>query len=170
WSDYLEPAYRRRQAAIRDGTWSEPHDLLSVLAEHGGLPDDVVAQECALYLVASVLTTTATITDAVDLILDWCDANPSDRALVVDTSSDFAARCVDETLRLRPPIKPLLLRAAAVDTTVGAHQVVAGETVGANVGTAHRDPAVYPENPDQFDPWRTPAIPVRRSHYSFGDG
>src|SRR5690606_35925304 len=91
WSDYLEPAYRRRQAAIRDGTWSEPHDLLSVLAEHGGLPDDVVAQECALYLVASVLTTTATITDAVDLILDWCDANPSDRALVVDTSSDFAA-------------------------------------------------------------------------------
>ena len=48
--------------------------------------------------------------------------------------------------------------------------VTGGQLVGANVGAAHADPDVYPDAPERFDPRRVPAIQVRRTHYSFGDG
>ncbi|MFF1555759.1 cytochrome P450 [Rhodococcus erythropolis] len=171
WDEYLEPAYRRRQAAVRDGGWSEPLDLLSVLAESGGAEgEEVVAQECALYLIASVLTTTSTITNAVELLLEWVDTHPEDRSRILDEDDEFLLRCVEETLRVRPPIKPLLLRSPEKDTIVGGCPVSSGTTVGANVGAAHVDPIVYPDHPEKFDPERVPAKQVRRTHYSFGDG
>ena len=170
WSEYLEPAYRRRQEAVRAGGWNEPPDLLSVLAEQDDVDDDTVAQECALYLVASVLTTTATITDTVELALAWCESHPEDRDRILDEDSDFLSRCVDEALRLRPPVKPLLLRVTTADMPVGGCPVEHGRIVGARVAAAHGDPTVYPDHPDEFDPGRTPAVQVRRTQYSFGDG
>ncbi|MCG3754018.1 cytochrome P450 [Amycolatopsis sp. Poz14] len=171
WTEFLEPAYRRRQAAHREGGWTEPADLLSVLASpDSGIDDDTAAQECALYLIASVFTTTSTITNTVELVSGWCEEHPADRDLVLDSSSDFLSRCVEEALRVRPPIKPLLLRQATADASVGGCPVSAGATVGANVAAAHADPAVYPDRPEKFDPTRAPAVQVRRTHYSFGDG
>ena len=171
WREYLEPAYRRRQQALSEGEWTERPDLLSVLAAHRDtIDEETVSQECALYLVASVLTTSATITNTVELLLDWCETHPSDRELVLDESSDFLVRFVEEALRVRPPIKPLLLRVAKGDAVVGGCPVSAGQMVGANVGAAHADPQVYPDDAAAFDPTRSPAVQVRRTHYSFGDG
>ncbi len=171
WAEYVEPAYRRRQAAIHGGGWTEAPDLLSVLAAHDETIDDkTVGQEAALYLIASVLTTSNTITNTIELLLGWLEDHPEDRARILDPADDFLLRSIEETLRLRPPIKPLLLRVASGETPVCGHAVAAGEVVGANIPAAHHDPEVYPDRPDEFDPLREPAVEVRRTHYSFGDG
>lgn len=170
WQTYLEPAYRRRQAAIADGGWTEAPDLLSVLAEKGDVDDDTVAQEAGLYLVASVLTSTATITDATELLMEWLETHPDDRDRVLDPTDDFLLRAVEESLRVRPPVKPVISRVAAEQTDVGGVPVAEGTLVGMNIPAAHLDPTVYPDAPESFQPLREPAVDVRRTHYSFGEG
>ncbi|WP_454688916.1 cytochrome P450 [Achromobacter aloeverae] len=170
WTNYIEPAYRRRQAAIAGGGWTEPPDLLSVLAEMEDMDDDIVAQEACLYLVASVLTSTSTVTNATELLIAWLRAHPEDRPRALDRKDDFLLRAVEETLRVRPPVNPLIGRVATERATVGGQQVEAGVLVGMNIVESNLDPAVYPDDPDAFKPLRTPAIDTRRTHYSFGEG
>jgi cytochrome P450/ferredoxin-NADP reductase len=170
WTTLLEPAYRRRQKAISEGGWDEAPDLLSVLSELGDVDDDTVAQEAGLYLVASVLTSTATITDATEQLMTWLAEHPEDLERALDPEDGFLLAAIEESLRVRPPVKPVISRVAKGEVEVGGRTVEAGAMVGMNIPSAHVDPAVYPDSPGEFCPHREPAIDVRRTHYSFGEG
>ncbi len=77
--------------------------------------------------------------------------------------ADFAARCVEETLRYDSPVQ-LLSRIAGEDTELAGVPVSEGGIVLVLLGAANRDPRRHTD-PDTFDPDRADV-----GHQSFGGG
>lgn len=68
--------------------------------------------------------------------------------------------CLEESMRIYPPV-PMLLRATARDDVLAGHKVKAGTTVASMIWHAHMDPRWWPE-PEKFDPNRfMPGAPKR---------
>jgi cytochrome P450 len=70
---------------------------------------------------------------------------------------------IEEALRWNPPVT-WMMRVAEHDTQLGGHDIPAGAIVEGCIGAANRDPARF-ENPDVFDPGRSP-----RPNLSFSVG
>lgn len=76
---------------------------------------------------------------------------------------ELSATALEEMLRFDSPLH-LFERTATADTTIGEVTVKAGEKVGALLGSANRDDAVF-NNAQSFDITRTP-----NTHIAFGAG
>jgi cytochrome P450 len=76
---------------------------------------------------------------------------------------DLLPAAIEETLRYRAPIQ-WLMRTPRRDIEMAGQMIPAGKLVLAVVGSANRDPAVFPE-PARFDITRNP-----NPHLSFGHG
>ncbi|HEY1651513.1 MAG TPA: cytochrome P450 [Acidimicrobiales bacterium] len=76
----------------------------------------------------------------------------------------LAADAVEETLRFDTPIYAWR-RLTLTDTTLGGVAIPAGEIVLAALGSANRDPDLFPD-PDRFDVHRVGA----RQHFAFSKG
>lgn len=73
---------------------------------------------------------------------------------------------IEETLRFEAPVAHLPLRYATEDIQVGDVLIKQGEAILASYAGANRDPEVYGDTADEFDPTRSD----KRSHLSFGYG
>jgi cytochrome P450 len=71
--------------------------------------------------------------------------------------------CVEELIRFDSPLQ-LFERTATTDVEIAGYRVAEGEKIGALLGAAARDPAVF-EEPDKLDIGRTP-----NAHLGFGMG
>ena len=76
---------------------------------------------------------------------------------------DLAATAIEELLRLQPPVH-LDGRLAAEDVDLGGVTVRAGEWAMAVIGSANRDPAMFP------DPERLDLTRAKNPHLAFGRG
>jgi hypothetical protein len=77
---------------------------------------------------------------------------------------------VHESLRLHPA-SPVSLRHALADVTLRSGTVIpAGSMVSISLLDANRDPAVFGERPDEFDPFRVLADGATPWGLSFGHG
>lgn len=88
--------------------------------------------------------------------------HPEERAALLDDPARIPS-AVEELLRYDSPLHALM-RIAGRDTTLGGHEVRAGDVVYLMLGAANRDPAQF-EEPDRLD--------VRREHprhLAFGAG
>ena len=123
-------------------------DLLSALlaleTEDGSLGDDALLPFCNLMIVAGNETTTKLLGNA----LYWLWRNPEQRALVADDLS-MIPQWVDETLRYDNSTQALM-RLALEDVEMSGVTIPAGDYVLLLVGSANRDPDVFP-NPDAYD-------------------
>ena len=178
--DFVRPSWQRRAALIEAqpseqlGSESLPHDILTVLLLHRDDPalelddDGRVVREVATYLQGGTHTSAQTLTNALDLLFEMEAGTPGiiDRAAV---DLPFAQRVVHETLRLRPTT-PKIKRRAEADTVIAGVAVPKDAMVILDAAAAHRDPAIFGPNPDDFDPDREldPAIP--RWGLAFGAG
>ena len=177
--DFVRPAMATRTAlidSVRRGELSEgdlPHDILTVLLLHRADPqlelddDGRVVREVATYLQGGTHTSAQTLVNALDLIF----ATDASESIVQRIATDtlFAQRAVQETLRLRPTT-PKIKRRAEADTEIAGRKIPKDALVVLDVVTANRDPRLFGQRPDAFDPDRTVDPGVPRWGHSFGAG
>lgn len=168
-----------REAAIarlRAGEITEdelPHDILTVLLLHRDDPaleldEGRLVREVSTYLQGGTHTAAQTLVNFFDLWWAYADAHPGAWERLVDDRA-FAQRCMHETLRLRPTT-PKIKRHAEAATTIAGRAIPAGATVVLDAVAGNRDPALFGEQPDAFDPDRAVDPSVARWGLSFGAG
>lgn len=173
--EFLRPSIARRQEVIGRvdaGVADEgelPRDVLTVLLRNSDqleLPDDVVLRETCFFLLAGAHTSATAFVRTADALFDL-EPDPARRAAL---DRRFLQRCVHETVRLHPS-SPVAMRwaLAEVDLT-GAGHVAAGDKVVVDLVAANRDPSVFGEDADVFDPVRDLASGVAPWGLSFGLG
>lgn len=167
---FYASSVKRRQAAAPG---EAPSDLLTVLlgAAHqtvGHLSEQTVRNETAFFFEAGAHTSSQSLANTLHYVLDWVTAEGApapggvmDRALL--------QRCVHEALRLRPT-NPLVRRRAIRDTTVEGRPIREGQVVLVNTYAANRDPSVYGDDAEVYNPLRE--LPPSGLSYglSFGAG
>ncbi|HEX5466496.1 MAG TPA: cytochrome P450 [Candidatus Limnocylindrales bacterium] len=178
--DFVRPAWETRRQAIeaagdQAGSGAElPHDILTVLLLHrtdGSLEledDGRVVREVATYLQGGTHTSAQTIINTLDLAFPLEQEQPGVLTRIVADRA-YAQRCVHETLRLRPTT-PKIKRRAEAETVVAGRAIPRDALVILDVATANRDPALYGDRPDAFDPDRAIAPDAARWGLSFGGG
>jgi cytochrome P450 len=143
----------------------EGTDVLSALVnavdEEGGFTDDEICTAAAQFLSAGFETTATAIGNAIVLLC----GHPEQRAALEADWSRLDA-CVEEMLRLEPPVEGLF-RTAAGSQTVGGQDVPADAKVRMVFASANRDPERFTD-PDAFRLDR-PAAELRQ-HLAFGHG
>jgi len=174
------PSIERRSillAALEKGEITEdelPHDILTALVRHRhdpelGLTDDfLVIREAATYLQGGTHTSSQTLVNALDLLIDSREHHPGywER---VKADIAFAQRCMHETLRLRPTT-PKAKRRAEDATKIGNVEIPKGALVILDLNKANRDPEVFGEDAEAFNPDRDIASRMPRWGLSFGGG
>jgi cytochrome P450 len=133
-------------------------DLATAELDGERLDDEEIFSFLRLLLPAGVETTFRSSGNLLHLLLthpDQLDAVRDDRSLL--------PQAIEEGLRLEPPLL-ITARVVTQAVNVGGVDIPAGSTVVPMLGSANRDPAVYPD-PDRFDIFRDP-----RQHISFGHG
>lgn len=166
--------YREVTAALRDfGEWLDTHveqlrrhpgaDLLSQLIEardeQGALDDLELKATAGLVLAAGFETTVNLLGNAIALL----HRHPGQLDRLRGESALWS-NCVDEALRLDPPVL-LTGRVCARTTSVAGIEVREGTNVVTVLAGANRDPLVF-EHPERFDVARENA----RDHVSFSGG
>lgn len=176
--EFLKPSIDRRRGLLDQvaaGTAGEsvlPRDILTTLMRHGdelGLTDDVMAREVAFFLLAGAHTSATAFVRTIDHALSWVEEHPEDlRRLAEDRL--FVQRCVHETIRLNPS-SPVGVRRALADITLrsGLH-IPEGSRVVIDLMRVNRDPEIFGDSADTFDPNRTTPDGVGPFGLSFAAG
>jgi cytochrome P450 len=132
-------------------------DLISDLRQ-GGLTADELIATAVLLLMAGHEATVNVIGNGVYALLthraQW-------ERLVADPG--LLDSCVEELIRFDSPLQ-LFERTATTDVEIAGFRVAEGEKIGALLGAAARDPAVF-DDPDTLDIGRSP-----NAHLGFGMG
>lgn len=150
FADYLRTLAAQRRTHPGD-------DLLSHLMAAELTEDEVVAT-AALLLMAGHEASVNVVGNGVYALLRHPDQW---QQLVQDPN--LALSAVDELIRFDAPLQ-LFERTATADIEIAGYPVARGQKIGALLGAAARDPAVFPE-PDTLDISRAP-----NPHLGFGAG
>jgi cytochrome P450 len=170
---YVTPSLARRAALIGAGE-EPPFDLLTVAlrAQRAGegMDHGLIVREAGLYLHGGSHTSAQTVCNTFALLLGAQGGEPRPDLLArAGRDLTFAQRCVHETLRLRPTT-PRIKRVAVDDAEVAGQAVPAGALVVLDVARANRDPGLFGDGADRYDPDRAPAADVPLWGLSFGAG
>ena len=168
WEEFIAPSLERRRAMPADEL---PPDLIATLAVDPEVDEELIVREAALYLIASVFTTTTTIINTVAALARWFEQHPGDRERALDPADGFLRAAVDESLRLQPPITPVLMREAldgvALPSGVRARE---GDALACDIIAAHRDARLFGADSGEYDPHRRAQGRTRPHYWAFGDG
>lgn len=178
--DFVRPSWARRTALVervRRGEIADdelPQDILTALLLRRHDPSLALAdegrivREVATYLQGGTHTSAQTLVNALDLIFVFAGGGI---ATIERAAADtlFAQRVIQETLRLRPQT-PKMKRRAEADAEVAGRAIPKDALVVLDVATANRDPKLFGERPDEFDPDRVIDPSVHRWGLSFGAG
>ncbi len=159
---FLYPSRQRRLALVRAYERGErsdadlPRDVITTLlrdrAAHP-LSEDVFRREIAFYLQAGAHSTANSVVHALHEIFDWRERWP-DRWARYGSDPLFIQRCVHESLRLNPA-SPVAWRRANRRLSILGEQIDADDRVVIDLKAANRDPSVYGDDADTFNPLRT---------------
>ena len=133
------------------------------------LPPDVVLRETCFFLLAGAHTSATAFVRTLHNVfgLDVSAPVDGDRAR---TDLGFLQRCVHETVRLQPS-SPVAMRWSLAEIELGNGQMVGpGDKVVIDLMAVNRDPRVFGDRPDEFDPHRGLPDSVGRWGLSFGTG
>jgi cytochrome P450 len=174
--EFFEPALRRRRElvdSVRRGDANQdelPRDVLTtMLLHHNDMWDDsLLFREVALYMHASIRTTTRAVYHSVDEILKWIATHPEDAGIVENTLALRGA--VGEVLRIHPLLPAMVRRATARVTLPSGLVVEEGTDVGLLFAEANRDPAIFGPDADEFNPARYRSLPPTVNPYGFAFG
>lgn len=175
---FLTPSRQRRMRiveAFERGRLDEselPRDVMTILLKNREklqLPEDVFRRELAFYLQAGAHSTANSTTHAMHEILSWCDRHPDARARL-ESDPTFLQRCVHESLRLHPA-SPVAWRRAACPVSIDRlGELDPGDRVIVDLHEANRDPAIFGDDADEFNPHRELPQAVWPFGLTFGYG
>lgn len=176
--EFLQPSIATRRTAIarfEAGDIDEaalPRDVLTVLLRNQDnlhLPADVVLRETCFFLLAGAHTSATAFVRTLHNVFGLAQTNPidADRA---QSDLAFLQRCVHETIRLQPS-SPVAMRWALddLDLADGTH-ICQDDQVVIDLMAANRDPAIFGDDSDHFDPHRELPTGVAPWGLSFGLG
>jgi len=178
--DFVGPAWARRSDAIeahrRAGTLEAiaHQDVLTTLLVHREDPaleledDGRIVREGATYLQGGTHTSSQTLLHTLDFLLPRMEADETERRRVVGDRL-YVARCIHETLRLRPVTERMKRRAEA-DVEIGGVAIPADTMVVLDVRTANRSEELFGPDANEFNPDRELGEGVPRWGLSFGFG
>ena len=176
--EFFEPSLQRRQDLVdrfERGDIDEvdlPRDVLTTLLRNQDrleLDDATVLREIAYFPWVGSHSTSHQLVHAMHHIFEWMAADPSSRA-ELERDDEMRQRFVHESMRLHPA-SPVAQRIALTDVTLKSGRVLpSGAEVTIVVHDANRDPAVFPNAPERFDPYRKIADGVAPWGLSFGHG
>jgi cytochrome P450 len=169
--EFVTPSIARRQALMEAGE-ELPQDVLSVLLANEDslhLPHDVIVREVAFYLLAGAHTSATAFTRVSHSMFTWLHQHPEDAELV-HSDRLFVQRCTHETIRLQPS-SPVAMRWALddIELKTGTH-VPKGAKVVIDLLAVNRDPSVFGDDAEVFDPHRPLPPGVPPYGLSFGSG
>jgi cytochrome P450 len=174
---FLQPSIARRRLLLRRLAAGEiaeedlPRDVLTVLLRNEDaldLPDDIVLREIAFYMQAGSHSTANATVHALHEILTWAGEDTGRWRRLGDPL--FVQRCVHESLRLHPASPESWRRATCPVHIAGAGDVDAGQDLVMDLHRANRDPAIFGEDADRFDPDRPLPKGVMPFGLTFGLG
>lgn len=176
--EFLQPSIARRRDALERFEAQQiteddlPHDVLTVLLrnqDHLDLPPDVVLRETCFFLLAGAHTSATAFVRTLHNIFSFDVASPAD-AERARTDMAFLQHCVHETVRLQPS-SPVAMRWAIDDVELpGGIHLAAGDKLVIDLMAVNRDPSVFGDAADAFDPHRALPAGVARWGLSFGLG
>lgn len=167
--DFLRPSIARREKlldAFAAGALEAsalPRDMLTVLLRNEDrleLTPDLLSREIAFYLQAGSHSTANAMVHAVQELLSWCADDPG-RRRALETDRVFLQRAVHEALRLHPASPVAWRRATEALTLPDGQALVPEDLLVLDLAAANRDPSVFGEDSDRFNPYRE--ISVRRA-------
>lgn len=177
-SRFLQPSLARRRALLAEveaGTRDRvtlPADVLMALVAAGpelGMTEAQFVQEGIFYMLAGAHTTIHSLAHAIHEIFGWVDADPA-RAERLREDPFLIQRCVFESVRLHPSSPVARRRALAPVSLADGTAVAPGEELEVDLHAANREPALFGDAPDRFDPDRTPVDGVLPYGLSMGHG
>ena len=175
---FFTPSLDRRRRLIesfKSGAIAEdelPRDVLTTLLRNQDrleLPPDIVLREVAYFPWVGSHSTSNQLVHAMHHVFEWIEARPNDRERL---SADriLLQRFVHESLRLHPA-SPVSLRHAREDIVLKSGvEIPRGSLVAVELDKANRDPSVWGDHADEFDPFRPLAEGVMPWGLSFGHG
>ncbi len=176
--DFFIPSKTRREELLSDfesGKIIEdelPRDVFTTLLRNSetlDLDDDVVFREICFYLQAGAHSTANAFTHTVDDLFAWGEQYPSDLELARNDLS-FVQRCMHESLRLSPA-SPVALRTPLEDVELSDGTLLPeGAHVVLDLIEANRDPTIFGDSADVYDPHRIVPDGIARWGMSFGAG
>lgn len=176
--EFLQPSIVRRRALLAEvaaGTRSDddlPRDVLTVLLRNRDdldLAPDVVLRETCFYLLAGAHTSATAFVRTLHSIFALAATSAADARRARD-DAEFIQRCVHETIRLQPS-SPVAVRWALEPMVLdGGTSVEPGDKVVIDLMAANRDPSVFGDDADRFDPHRALPAGVGPWGLSFGLG
>lgn len=168
---FFDPSLRRRAAMVQAAGAEESPDLIHLLLTHCeslAMDPAMILRETVHYLVATGGTTTTVFVHGCHEIWRWAATHPEDAVKLGDP--EFVQAGMNEATRLWPPSGWQLRKAGADLTLRSGRRVREGETLGLNLISANRDPAVFGADADQFNPNRPATKHVAPVGLSYGDG
>lgn len=176
--EFLTPGVARRRAildriAAGEAPESElPPDVLSVLVRNQDnldLTPEIICREVAFYLLAGAHTSATAFTRTMHHIFSWLAEHP-EAAEQPRQDRLFCQRATHETIRLQPS-SPVAVRWAEADFELAdGTEVRAGDKVVIDLPAVNRDPAVYGDDADEFNPQREIPEGAHPWGLSFGMG
>ena len=176
--EFLQPSIVRRRALVAQvaaGTIDQddlPRDVLTTLMLHEDellLAPDVVLREICFFLLAGAHTSATAFVRTLHHVFAMAQDRPEDFELAT-TDLSFLQRCVHETVRLQPS-SPIAMRWALADVDLaGGVHVPTGARLTIDLMAVNRDPEVFGDDADAFDPHRVLGPGVAPWGLSFGLG
>jgi cytochrome P450 len=179
--EYLRPSLDRRIEFARCHKAGEvaetnlPRDMLMALCLAGDLsrPDDdqkipFVWRQCALFLTASVKTTSHSLPHVFVHLAEWLEEHPEDKEKLTDP--EFLHMAAGESLRLHQT-SPVRFRRAVKDLTLSTgRKVAAGEMVALFAPPANVETGMFGADARYFDPYRKTPDGLQPWGMTFGVG
>ncbi len=142
---------------------------LVVTGAHPEYEDESQAiRESAILFVATVASSTLTVVNSVGDLSAWLAEHPEHYHQRAD--HDFVLDAMQESLRLRSPFSPYVVRMAALDTTVAGCPAARGQEIRVSIPGANSDPTIWGEDAHKYNPLRQVPEGLRRYGISFGVG
>jgi cytochrome P450 len=172
WSRRIEAIDAHRQAGTIDAIVHQ--DILTALLIYRDEPvlelrdDGRIVREVATYLQGGTHSSAQTLMHTLHYLMPRFEHDPGERTRVLNDLL-FVARCVHETLRLRP-VTARMKRRAEVATEIAGTRIPAGTMVVLDVAAANVNEELYGADAADFNPDRPLRDGVPRWGLSFGFG
>lgn len=176
-SSFLQPSVERRTRmleAVASGSLDAqelPRDVLTVILQARDeltLDGQLLLREIAFYMQAGAHSTANSVIHAFHEIILWAGADEERWQRLSDPL--FVQRCVHESLRLHPA-SPEAWRTSMCPMSIsGGGDLATGERLVLDLFRANRDPSIFGEGADGFDPDRSTPRGVLPTGLAFGIG
>ncbi len=177
--EFFEPSAARRRgliAMVDAGEMDEkdlPNDAITAqlrqMPTDDDLPYDERVKDGAFFILAGAFTTANVLMNTVNEVLDWVDEHPEDRQRLIDDPL-LMQKFIWESVRLHPASPITKRRALCPMRLPDGHEAETDEFVTVDLTKANRNPDLFGEDAERFNPYRSLQGRTPLHGLSFGMG